>query len=104
AGLGLNGGEQVSPGVAPITQARRALTTGEPAMADPAFLTKPCFVLEPERQALARMGRRKAIQFALKPPFSNASRAAGSAFGCDGLAFWRDKPSFFISLDMCPSW
>ena len=103
-GARLDRGEQMRPGVALIAQTRRPPATREPAMADPALLAKPRLVLKPERQALARLSRRDAIQLVLKPPFWNACRAAGSTFGCEGLAFCRDSPSFFISLDMCPSW
>ena len=95
-----NGGEQMRPRISLVTQTRRALAAREPAVTHPALLPETCFVLKPERQALAGMLRRDAAEFALKPPFAKASRAAGSALGCDGRAFCRDRPSLRISLDM----
>ena len=102
-GGGTDGREQMRPRIALITQARRTLAAGEPAMTDTALLSKSRFVLEPERQALAGMLGGDPVEFGLKPPFLKASRAAGFAFGCEGRAFWRDRPSLRISLDMCPS-
>ena len=85
-------------------QARGTLAAGEPPMAHTAFLAKAHLILEPECQALAWVLGRNAVQFALQPPFAKASRAAGSALGCEGLAFCRDKPRARTSLDMWPSW
>ena len=80
------------------------MAADEPSMAGAALLAEPRFVLEPERQAAAWMGLRDAVEFVLQPPFYQASRAAGSALGCDGRAFCRDRPSLRISLDMCAAW
>ena len=61
AGRRLHGCEQVRPGAALVTQARRTLAAGEPAVAHTPFLAepvnglRPSTVLEPERQALAGM-------------------------------------------------
>ena len=103
-GRGPHRREQVRPGVPLIAQAGRTPAPGEPAVAHAPLLAEAHLVLEPERQAPAGMLGRDAVQFALKPPFANASRAAGSALGCEGLAFCRDRPSARTSLDMWPSW
>ena len=110
AGLRLHRGEQVRPGVALVAQAGGALAADEPLVAGAALLAEPAdgsspsAVLEPERQAAAWMPLCDAVQFVLQPPFDQASRAAGSALGCDGRAFCRDRPSLRISLDMCAAW
>ena len=104
AGLWLHRREQVRPGVALVTQAWRSLAADEPAVAGAALLAEPCFVLKPQRQAAAWMRRGDAVQLVLKPPFDQAWQAAGSALGCDGRAFCRDRPSFRISLDLCDVW
>ncbi len=104
ASLRLHRGEQVCPGVALVAQAGGALAADEPLMAGAALLAEPRFVLEPERQAAAWMRRCDAVEFVLQPLFDQASRAAGSALGCDGRAFCRDRPSLRISLDMCAAW
>lgn len=101
---GLHGREQVRPGIALVADAGRALAAGEPTVTDTALLAEPGLVLEPERQALARVGGGGLVKCALKPPFANASRAAASALGCEGRAFCRDRPKARISFDMCPSW
>jgi hypothetical protein len=103
AGRRLHGGEQVRPRVALVAQACRALAAGKPAVAHAPFLAEPHFVLKPERQPLAGMLISDRTQFRLQPPFANASRAAGSALGCEGRAFCRDKPSLRMIFDMCPS-
>jgi hypothetical protein len=103
SGSGTNGRKQMRPRVALITQTGRTLAAGEPAMTHTALLAKSRFVLEPERQAFAGMLDGDLVEFGLKPPFTKASRAAGFAFGCEGRAFWRDRPSLRISLDICPS-
>ncbi len=100
AGGGPHRREQVRPGVALVAQARRALPAGEPAMAHAPLLAEAHLVLEPERQALARVPGCDGVQFAPQPPLTKASRAAGSALGCDGRAFWCDRPSLRTTLDM----
>jgi hypothetical protein len=104
SGGGADGRKQMRPGITLITQAGRTLAAGEPAMTHTALLSKSRFVLEPERQAFAGMLGGDLVEFGLEPPFTKASRTAGFAFGCEGRAFWRDRPSLRISLDMCPSW
>ena len=98
ARLGTDRGEQMRPGVALIAAAGRALSAGEPAMADPPLLAEPGLVLEPEAQALLGMRGTRGVKGGLQPPFANTSRAAGSAFGCDGRAFCQDRPRLCISL------
>src|SRR4051794_11274745 len=98
AGGGPDGREDVRPGVAHVAAAGRPLPAGEPAMAHAPLLAEPGFVLEPERQALIRMRRARGSEGGLEPPFANASRAAGSAFGWAGRAFCRDRPSRCSSL------
>src|SRR5919202_2276057 len=93
AGGGPQRREQVRPGVAPIAQAGRTPAPGAPAVAHAPLLAEAHPVLEPERRAPAGVLGRDAVQLALETPFANASRAAGSASGCEGLAFCRDKPS-----------
>src|SRR5215218_8433682 len=68
AGGGPHRREQVRPGVALIAQARRTLAAAPPAVAHAPLLAKAHLVLEPERQALAGVLGRDAVQFALKPP------------------------------------
>lgn len=104
ASFRLHDGEQVCPGVALVAQARWALAAGEPTVANLAFLAETGFLLEPQGQALAGMGGADLVQFALQPLFAQTSRAAGSALGCDGRAFCRDRPRARTSLDICPSW
>ena len=103
SGGGADGRKQMRPGIALITQAGRTLAASEPAMTHTALLSKSRLILEPERQALAGMLGGDPVEFGLEPPLAKASRAAGFAFGCEGRAFWRDRPSLRISLDMCPS-
>lgn len=104
SGGGTHGSKQMRPGIALVAETGRALAADEPAMAHTALLPKSSFILKPERQVLAGMLRRDTVQFGLKPPFAKASRAVGSALGCEGRAFCRDRPSLRISLDMWPSW
>src|SRR4051812_9392275 len=99
----LDRGEQMNPSVALVAQSRRTLSAHEPAMTQTSFLPESRLIVEPERQALGRMLRGDAVEFALQPPFTKASLASGFAFGCEGRVFCHDKPSFFISLDMWPS-
>jgi hypothetical protein len=101
AGRGPDGGEEVGPAVALVAQAWRSLAAGEPAMADAALLAESGFIHEPQRQALVAVLRPCLVESGLQPPFANASRAAASAFGCDGRAFCHDKSSWCISLPMC---
>lgn len=98
AGGGPDGGKDVRPGVAHVAEPGRALPAGEPAMAHAPLLAEAGLVLEPERQALVRMRCARGIEGGLEPPFANASRAAGSAFGWAGRAFCRDSPSRCSSL------
>ena len=91
----LRGSEQVRPGVALAAQARQSLAAGEPAMTGAALLAEPCFPFEPERQTAAWMRRSDVVQFILEPSFDQASRAAGSALGCNGWALCRDRVSRF---------
>ena len=98
---GPDGGEEMGPTIALAAQSGRALATGEPAMADTPLLAKSGFVHEPQRQALVGVRRPRVVEGALQPPFANASRAAASAFGCDGRAFCHDMSSWCISLPMC---
>ncbi|SRR5689334_16263417 len=93
AGGWLDGAEEMGPGIALIAQAGWALAAGEPAVADAALLTKSGLVHEPQRQALVGVLRPRVVEGGLQPPFANASRAAASAFGCDGRAFCHDKSS-----------
>ena len=102
AGRGPNGGEEVGPAVALVAQARRSLAAGEPAMADAALLAESGFIHEPQRQAPTGMLGPHVVEGGLQPPLANASRAAASAFGCEGRAFCRDRPRRRISLPMCP--
>ena len=102
AGRGPDGGEEVGPAVALVAQARRSLAAGEPAMADAALLAKSGFIHEPQRQAFVGMLRPRVVEGGLQPPLANASRAAASAFGCEGRAFCQDRPRRCISLLMCP--
>ena len=104
AGRRPDGGEEVGPGVALVAEARWPLAAGEPAVAGAPLLAESGLVHEPERQALAGMLRPSAVEGGLQPPLANASRAAASAFGCEGRAFCRDRPSRRISLPMCEGW
>ena len=96
-----DGGEEVGPAVSLAAQAGRALAAGEPAVADAPFLAGSGLVHEPQRQAFVGVLRPRVVEGGLQPPFANASRAAASAFGCDGRAFCHDKSSWCISLPMC---
>src|SRR3954471_8369350 len=99
-----DGGEEVGPAIALVAQAGRALAAGEPAMADAPLLAKSGLIHEPQRQALVAVLSSRVIEGGLQPPFANASRAAASAFGCDGRAFCHDKSSWCISLPRCEGW
>ena len=72
---GLDGGEDVGPGEAPVAQTRRALPLQPPAVAGAAFLADSGLVLEPERDPLAGMGCGRVIERALEPFFANAACA-----------------------------
>src|SRR3954467_2571538 len=104
AGRRPDGAEEVGPSVTLVAQTRRPLATGEPAMADAPLLAETGLVHEPERQAFVAVRRPRVVQSGLQPPFANASRAAASAFGSEGRAFCRDRPSRRISLPMCEGW
>src|SRR3712207_1360335 len=99
-----DGGEEGGPGIALVAQARRPPAAGEPAMADAPLLAKSGLVHEPGRQARVGMRRPPAVEGGPQPPLANASRAAASAFGCEGRAFRRDRPRRRIGLPMCEGW
>lgn len=87
-----HGGEDVGPLVALVAATRRALTPDPPAVTDPALVADAGLVLEPQLEPLLGMRRGGGLQRLAEPPFLNASRAAGSPFGCDGRAFCQDSP------------
>jgi hypothetical protein len=73
-------------------------------VANAALLAESGFIHEPQRQALVGVRRPRVVEGGLQPPFANASRAAASAFGCDGRAFCHDMSSWCISFPMCEGW
>ena len=73
-----------------------------PAVRGPALLTDAGLIHEPEGNLLVGMGVGGRLHGIEKPLFAKASRAIGSAFGCVGRAFCRDRPRRRSSLLMCP--
>ena len=89
-GGGLDGGEDVHPGVALVAQPWRPLAAEPPAVADAPFLAYPGLVLEPERDLLVGVRNADCRHRGGEPPFLNASAAPLSALGWAGRAFWRE--------------
>src|SRR3712207_9032870 len=86
----------------PYTTLFRSLAAAEPAVADAPLLAEPGLIHEPQRRAFAGMPGPRGVEGGLQPPLANASRAAASAFGCEGRASCQDRPRRCISPPMCP--
>jgi len=67
-GAWFNGGEDIGEGEALIAEARRALATLPPDMADPAFLADTRLILKKQAKALSFMRTLNFLQ-KRKPPF-----------------------------------
>ena len=87
----VNGAEQVSPLVALLAQAARALAAHPPAVAGAALRADPALVLEPQLDALVGMCRCHGLYGPQKPPLVKAAWARSSASGCCGRVFCRDR-------------
>ena len=67
--VGTGGAEQVREGEAPVLPPRRTLAPQPSAMTQASLLADAHLVLEPEGDALARMGCRSLVQRPAEPPF-----------------------------------
>src|ERR671939_583113 len=77
-----DGPEQIRPGVTPVARRTRARAPLGPEPCQPALLTNPRLILEPDLERLAGRVFRQGRAYQGREVFLNASWAAGSLAGC----------------------